>query len=115
MMTPLSQRLSPTEHRLQAVLALLRGKKASDVSAHSGIGRSDLYKFRTRALTAIREALIDCPRGPKRPGNRLSDAQEQRVMIVCQRHPTHNFYQVQKALGSDRHAAVAGDPQGLAL
>jgi transposase InsO family protein len=105
MMTPSSQRLSPTEHRLQAVLALLRGKKASDVSAHSGICRSDLYKFRTRALTAIREALTDRPRGPKRPGNRLSDAQEQRVMMVCQRHPTHSSYQVQKALGSDAPCA----------
>jgi hypothetical protein len=65
MMTASYHGISPEEHRLQAVLALLRGKKASDVSAHSGIGRSDLYKFRTRALTAIREALIDCPRGPK--------------------------------------------------
>ena len=101
MMTPLSHGLSPAEQRLQAVLALLRGDKASDVSANSGICRSDLYKFRTRALTGICEALQDHPRGPKRPGNRISDEQEQQVMVWCQRHPTHSSSQVQKTLGSD--------------
>jgi transposase InsO family protein len=100
MIIPASQSLAPEEHRLQAVLALLRGQKASDVSANSGICRSDLYKFRTRALTAIREALRDHPRGPKRPGNRISAEREQQVMVVCQRHPTHSSYQVQKTLGS---------------
>ena len=88
MMTPSSHGLSPEEHRLQAVLALWRGEKASDVSANSGICRSDLYKFRTRAPTAIREALQDHPRGPKRPGNRISDEQEQQIMVMCQRHST---------------------------
>ncbi len=100
MMTPSSYGLAPEEQRLQAVLALLRGEKASDVSTNFGICRSDLYKLRTRALTAIREALQDHPRGPKRPGNRISDAQEQQVVVVCQRHPTHSSYQIQKKLGS---------------
>jgi transposase InsO family protein len=105
MMTPSSHGLAPEEHRLQAVLALLRGEKASDVSANSGICRSDLYKFRTRALTAIREALQDHLRGPKRPGNRISDEQEQQIMVLCQRHPTHSSSQVQKTLGSDAPCA----------
>jgi transposase InsO family protein len=105
MMTPSYHGLSPEGHRLQAVLALFRGEKVLDVSARFGICRSDLYKFRTRALTAIREALQDHPRGPKRPGNRISDAQEQRVMVVCQRHPTHSSYRVQKTLGSDAPCA----------
>jgi transposase InsO family protein len=105
MMTPSFYDLSPKEHRLQAVLALLRGEKASNVSANSGICRSDLYKFRTRALTAIREALQDHPRGPKQPANRISDAREQQVMVVCQRHPTHSSSQVRKTLGPDAPCA----------
>ena len=80
MMTPSSHGLSQEEHRLQAVLALFRGEKASDVSASSGICRSDLYKFRTRALAAMREALKDHPRGPKRPHNRLAHEREQKVV-----------------------------------
>jgi transposase InsO family protein len=105
MMIPTSQGFSPEEHRLQAVLALLRGEQASDVSTRFGICRSDLYKFRTRALTAIREALTDHPRGPKRPANRISDAREQQIMAVCQRHPTGSSSQVQQKLGSDTPSA----------
>jgi hypothetical protein len=101
MIAPSSHGLSPEEHRLQAVLALLRGEQASDVSASSGICRSDLYKFRTRALTAIREALSNHPRGPKRPANRISDEREQQIMVVCQRHPTGSSSHVQQKLGSD--------------
>jgi Helix-turn-helix domain len=101
MMTPSSHGLSPEEHRLRAMLALLRGEKASDVSASFGICRSDLYKFRTRALTAIREALTDHPRGPKRPCNRISYEREQKVMAMCQRHPTGSSFHVQQKLGSD--------------
>jgi hypothetical protein len=56
MIIPAFQSLSPEEHRLQAVLALFRGEKASDVSTSIGICRSDLYKLRKRALAAMREA-----------------------------------------------------------
>jgi transposase-like protein len=35
--------------RVQAVLALLQGNPAAQVSARYGIGRSTLYKFRRRA------------------------------------------------------------------
>jgi hypothetical protein len=52
MIIPAPQGLAPEEHRLQAVLALFRGEKASDVSTSFGICRSDLYKLRTRALAA---------------------------------------------------------------
>jgi hypothetical protein len=105
MMTPSYHGLSPEEHRLQAVLALLRGEKVLDVSARFGLCRSDLYKFRTRALTAMREALKVHPPGPKRPYNRLSDAREQQVIASCQRYPTHSSYQVQEKLGSDAPSA----------
>jgi hypothetical protein len=97
--------LSQAEHRLQAVMALFKGKKASQVSATFSIGRSDLYKFRTRALAAMREAFKDHPRGPKQPHNRLGREQEEKVMALCQRHPTHSSYQVQKTLGSDAPCA----------
>jgi transposase InsO family protein len=105
MMTSSSQGLSPAEHRLQVVLALLRGEKASDVSANFGIGRSDLYKFRTRALAAMREALKDHPRGPKQAHNRLAAEREQKVVSICQRHPTHSSYQVREKLGSEAPSA----------
>jgi transposase InsO family protein len=105
MIAPSSHGLSPEEHRLQAVLALLRGEQASDVSANSGICRSDLYKFRTRALVAMRGALKDHPRGPKRPHNRLSGMQEQKVIASCQRHPTRSAYHVREKLGLDAPSA----------
>jgi hypothetical protein len=101
MMMPSYHVLGKEEQRLQAVLALFRGEKASDVSASFGICRSDLYKFRGRALMAMREALKDHPRGPKRPSNRLSDEREQRVIASCERHPTRSSYQVMEKLGSD--------------
>jgi hypothetical protein len=97
--------LGKEEQRLQAVMALFRGEKASDVSASSGIGRSDLYKFRTRALAAMREALKDHARGPKRPHNQISDEQEQKVIASCQRHPTRSSYHVRQKLGSDAPSA----------
>ena len=105
MMTPFYHGLSPEEHRLQAVLALFRGEKTSQVSAEFRICRSDLYKFRERALEAMRAALKDHPRGPKRPYNRLSEAREQQVIASCQRHPTQSASQVQEKLGSDAPSA----------
>ena len=51
--------------RVQAVLDLLRGDSAVQVSVRYGIDRSTLYKFKCRALAAIRDALSDQPRGPK--------------------------------------------------
>jgi transposase InsO family protein len=105
MIIPASQGLAPEDHRLQAVLALFKGEKASDVSAGSGIGRSNLYKLRTRALAAMREALKDHPRGPKQAHNRLAAEREQKVVSICQRHPTHSSSQVRDKLGSGAPSA----------
>jgi Integrase core domain len=89
------------ERRLQAVLALFRGEPVATVATQYRIGRSDLYKFRARALVAMREALNDHPRGPKRPHNRLAPHREQRVVALCQRHPTLSSYQVCQRLRPD--------------
>jgi hypothetical protein len=45
------------ERRVQAVLALFRGEPTAQVSGQFRLYRSDLYKFRRRALTAIHQAL----------------------------------------------------------
>ena len=105
MIIPASQSLAPEEHRLHAVLALFKGEKASAVSTSFGICRSDLYKLRTRALAALREALKDHHRGPKRPDNRLGDDREQQIIASCQRHPTRSSYHIQEKLGSDAPSA----------
>ncbi len=49
----------------------------------------------------MRDALVDHRRGPKRPHNRLSPEQEQKVVSLCQRYPTASSYQVHQRLGSD--------------
>ena len=64
------------ERRVQAVLAVFQGETVADVCRRYQIGRSDLYKYRHRALTAIRAALTDHPRGPRQPANHLSTRQE---------------------------------------
>jgi transposase InsO family protein len=74
--------------RVRAVLALLRGRPAAEVSAEMGVCRSDLYKFRKRALTTMQEALRDRKRGPVAPHNRLEAEQEAAVQGLCERHPT---------------------------
>jgi transposase InsO family protein len=101
MTTPSYHVLSKEEHRLQAVMALFRGAPASRVSVQFQISRSDLYKFRVRVLAAMREALKDHPRGPKRPHNRLEPHREKAVVSFCQRHPTLISYQVRQRLRAD--------------
>ena len=94
--------IAPTcERRVQAVLALFRGASVAKVSTQYQIGRGDLYKFRARALVALREALKDRPRGPKRPHNRLDPYREEGVVACCQRHPTLSSSQVRQRLGAD--------------
>ena len=83
--------------RVQAVLALLRGELAAQVSAQSAICRSDLYKFRRRALDAMRVALGDEKKGPKTPHNRLDAQKEDAIRSVCERHPTLSSYEVETA------------------
>src|SRR5215510_2530319 len=67
---PMETTVQPTrpgwEQRLQAVLALLGGEPVPQVTARFGMGRSILYKWRHRALTALQGALTD-----HRPGLRV--------------------------------------------
>lgn len=87
--------------RVQAVLALLRGIPWPQVAQRFGIGRSDLYKYRRRALDAIETALVNRSRGPKRPAARLAPEIERQIATVCQRHPTWSSHQVHDRLGPE--------------
>ncbi len=98
---PMPNILPKHERRVQAVLALLRGESAASVCAQYRVGRSDLYKYRQRALSAMREALADHRRGPERPHNRLPVAREQRVVELCHDRPTWSSYQVLRCIGPD--------------
>ena len=89
------------ERRLQAVLAVLQGQSASHVQQQYHLGRSDLYKFKRRALVAMRAAVADQKRGPQRPANRVSGETEQQLRTVCERYPTWSSYQVQRHLGPE--------------
>jgi transposase InsO family protein len=97
--------LQPTrptwEYRLQAILALLGGEPVPDVTARFGMGRSILYKWRRRALTALQGALTDHHPGPQCPANRLSPAQEHSLVELAQRHPTWSAAQIQVKAGPD--------------
>src|SRR5215471_4025634 len=87
--------------RVTAVLDLFRGIPLPQITAQSGICRSDLCKFRRRALTALHQALEDQPRGPKRPHNRLALDTEHQVVSLCQRHPTWSAAQIQQRCGPE--------------
>lgn len=89
------------ERRMNAVLALFKGEPVAQITAQFGISRSNLYKFRQRAYTAIREALVDQPRGPQTPHNRLAKQKEEAIQALCQRRPTLSSYQVHHHLGPD--------------
>lgn len=107
------KKLSPVEEpadekigrRVQAVVAMLSGSPVDEVSLESGICRSDLYKFRNRALAAMREALRDEKRGPRHPHNRTDETKERKVKVVCERHPTFSSYQVEEKLKDDAPSA----------
>ena len=73
------------ERRVQAVLALWRGASIRQVSHDSGISRSILWKLQRRARQALRLALRDRPRGPRRPGNRLGMIRRVAVHDPCSR------------------------------
>jgi transposase InsO family protein len=91
----------PWEHRLQAVLALLGGEPVPNVTARFGMGRSILYKWRHRALTALQGALTDHRPGPQCPANRLSPAEDAPLVELAQRHPTWSAAQIQAKAGPD--------------
>jgi transposase InsO family protein len=94
-------RTEKEERRLLAVLALLRGEPATQVCDQYSICRSDLYKFRRRALAAMRSALKDKARGPRLPSNRLAPEKEQRIKALSQRGPTLSSYQLSESLAPD--------------
>jgi|SRR6516162_1068681 transposase InsO family protein len=87
--------------RVRAVLDLFHGDAVAAVSMRYGIGRSDVYKFRQRALAAINEALSDRRRGPRKPHNRIAPDSEAQVVTLCQRHPTWSSYAVHRGCGAD--------------
>jgi transposase InsO family protein len=80
-------------------MAMFRGEHATEIATTFGMPRSDLYKFRKRALAAMRNALVDHPRGPKRAHNRLSEEREATVVSLCERYPTWSSYRVKQRLG----------------
>ncbi|MEA2174564.1 MAG: putative transposase, partial [Blastocatellia bacterium] len=89
------------EQKLQAVLALFKGQVVAQVCQQYNICRSDLYKYKRRALAAMRSAMKDQRRGPKHPFNRLPKEKEQRIKLLSQRSPTLSSYQVTKSLVPD--------------
>jgi Helix-turn-helix domain len=93
------------KRRVHAALALFQGVSVAEVSTQYRLCRSALYKFRARALAAMRAALVDHPRGPKRPHNRLAPHLEEAVVACCQRHPTLSSDQVEERFGNDAPTA----------
>ncbi|PYS50254.1 MAG: hypothetical protein DMF68_07785 [Acidobacteria bacterium] len=86
------------EQRLQAVLALFKGQAVAQVCQQYNICRSNLFKFKRRALLAMKAALADEQKGPRSPANKLSAEKEQQIKAVCERHPTLSSYKVQALL-----------------
>ena len=97
--------MGKSEKRLQAVLSVFGGERVDDVAARFAIPRSDLYKFRRRALEAMARALEDRPRGPRHPHNRLEPSRETVVADVCGRAPTVSSYTICKTLGPEAPSA----------
>ncbi len=89
------------ERRLLAVLALLKGEPAAQVCHQYNIRRSDLYKYKRRALAAMRSVMKDKSPGPRHPSNRIPEEKEQRIKVLSQRSPTLSSYQVSKSLVPD--------------
>jgi transposase len=87
------------ERRLRAVLAMLQGQPATQVQQHYRLCRSGLYKFKRRALMAMRTVLADQRKGPRIPANKLSMEKEQQLQAVCGRYPTWSSYQVHRHVG----------------
>src|SRR5262249_20371590 len=97
----LSSFLPMWQHRLEAILALLRGEPAQQVAERFRMTRSDLYKFRARALQALRYALLDQSRGPKRPHNRLAADRAEAGIQGLHQHPTWSARQLHEHLADE--------------
>lgn len=88
------------ERRFQAILAMIEGQPLSDITEEYEMCRSDLYKFRKRALKAMKNAMCDLPRGPIAPHNRIPEAQEEQIKQECERYPTMSSYKISKKAAS---------------
>ncbi len=87
-----------TEIRVQAVFAMLKGEGIRSVSERFGVCRDTLYQLRRRAIAAVRRE-IEIPIERKCPAhNRLSIETENKVVRLCERHPTLSSYRVSKKL-----------------
>lgn len=98
MITPEDAQVDKQQQRFDAVLAVLHGQALPEVEAQYHLCRSDLYKFKRRALTAMHAALANHKRGPRQPANKVPAAQEHEISAVCERHPTWSSYQVRRSL-----------------
>jgi transposase InsO family protein len=107
MITPEDAHVDKQQQRFDAVLAVLQGQALAEVEAQYHLCRSDLYKFKRRALTAMQAALADHKRGPRRPANRIPAEQEHQIKAVCERHPTWSSYQVRRSLSPQALCARA--------
>lgn len=89
------------ERRFEAVLALFKGEAVAHVCHQYSISYSDLYKFRRRALVAMRQAMTDQRRGSKHSPRRLAEDKEANIKTICEREPTLSSYQVHRSLGTN--------------
>jgi len=92
--------LKKENRRFQAVCAMLKGEPLAHIIETHNICRSDLYKFRNRALCAMQKALHDMPRGPKIPHNRTAQPQEKLIVQLFKRNPTMSSYKINKKTGA---------------
>lgn len=82
------------ENQVQAVFALLKGASVKVVSERFEICRGSLYKLRRRAVDAVRRE-IENPTTKKKPAhNRLNQEKENKVVSLCERHPTLSSFQI---------------------
>ena len=80
---------------------MLQGQPATYVQRQYHVCRSDLYKFKRRALAALRTAVADHKKGPRTPANKLSVEKERQIQRICERYPTWSSYQVHRHGGTE--------------
>jgi hypothetical protein len=83
---------------VQAVFAMLKGEGIWSVSKRFGVCRNTLYQLRRRAAAAVRRE-IEIPIEKKCSAhNRLPTNKENKVVRLCERHPTLSSYRISKKL-----------------
>jgi len=95
-----------TEIRVQAVFAMLKGDGIRSVSERFRVCRNTLYQLRRRAAAAIRRE-IEIPIEKKCSAhNRLPTNKENKVVRLCERHPTLSSYRISKKLSQLENETV---------